>query len=101
MKTLAAILLLCAACAPPAAAQKPPGKSALKVRVRGGRNLVVTEGGRARVLRVADKVDAARLEDASVIFVSRAGGERNDERGATSDEVKGRSPVFSKNKTDD
>lgn len=74
MKMLAATLLLCAACAPPAGAQKAAAASALKVRVRGGRTLVVTDRGRPHALRVGDEVGAARLEEASVIFVSRAGG---------------------------
>lgn len=75
MKILAAALLLCAACAPPpAAAQKAPAPSALRVRVRGGRTLVVTDRGRSHALPVGEEVGAARVEEASVIFVSRAGG---------------------------
>lgn len=74
MRMPAAILLLCAACATPAAAQKAAAPSALKVRVRGGRTLVVTDGGRSHALRFGDEVGAARLEEASVVFVSRAGG---------------------------
>ena len=75
MKTFAASLVLCAACAAAPGgtpAQKGAAADGFRVRAR-GKSLVLTERGRARVLRVADKIDAARIEEASVVFVSRAG----------------------------
>lgn len=70
---VAVILLLWAACAvsPGVAAQ---GRSQ-GFRVRGrGQSIILTERGRTHTLRLGDKVDAARITDASVIFESRAGG---------------------------
>lgn len=61
-------LVLCAVCA-----LAPQGPRALKVRAR-GRNLLVTERGRRHLLRVGELVDAARIEEVSVVFESRAGG---------------------------
>lgn len=76
MKTFAALFILCAACAAAPGgtpAQKGAGTNALRVRAR-GKSLVLTERGRSRVLRVGDGIDAARIEEVSVVFVSRAGG---------------------------
>ncbi len=74
MKAAAVILLVLSAAwvaAPGIVAQRrAPG-----LRVRGrGQTLLLSERGRTHTLRVADKVDAARITDASVIFESRAGG---------------------------
>jgi hypothetical protein len=73
MKAAAVILLVLSAAwvaAPGIVAQRrAPG-----LRVRGrGQTLLLSERGRTHTLRVADKVDAARITDASVIFESRAG----------------------------
>lgn len=53
-------------------AQRRAGKDkdAVKLRAR-GRTLVLTAGGRTRVLNVADEIGAARLEGAGVVFVTR------------------------------
>jgi hypothetical protein len=75
MKTFVALVVLCAACAAApggAPAQKGAAGNTFKVRAR-GKSLVLTERGRSRALRVEDKIDAARIEEASVVFVSRAG----------------------------
>lgn len=70
----AVILLLSAACAAVALGAAAQGRAPAS-RVRGrGRTLLLTERGRTHVLRVGDKVDAARITDASVVFESRAGG---------------------------
>lgn len=74
MKAAAVILLalsvVCAASPGVAAQARATG---LKVRGR-GQTLLLSERGRTHTLRVAGKVDAARITDASVIFESRAGG---------------------------
>lgn len=64
--SLCATLLCCAAAAPP---QAP-----LKVRARGRTSVVVTERGRARTLDLTKQIDAARIEQASALLLSRAGG---------------------------
>jgi hypothetical protein len=74
MMRAAVIILLSAACAA-SSAGGAPGQgitSAVKVRPR-GRTIVLSERGRAHRLDVADKTDAARIEEAKVIFESRAG----------------------------
>lgn len=74
MKTFAAVLLLLAACAAwPAAAAPQRRVPALKVRAK-GRNILLTERGRAHVLGVADKIDAARVKGVTLVFESRAAG---------------------------
>ena len=47
---------------------------AVKVRAKGRRSVVVTERGRAHTLDLKEQVDAMRIEDVSVTFLSRAGG---------------------------
>ena len=63
--SLCASLLCCAAAAP----QAP-----LKVRAKGRTSVVVTERGRARMLDLTKQIDAARIEQASALLLSRAGG---------------------------
>jgi hypothetical protein len=75
MKT-AALLILCALCAAwpgRAAAQKGAARDGIRVRAR-GKSLVLSGRGRSHVLRVADKINAARIKGVTVVFVSRAGG---------------------------
>ena len=69
-KTLA-VISLCAAllCCAAAAAQAP-----VKVRAKGRTSVVVTERGRARTLDLTKHIDAARIEQASALLLSRAGG---------------------------
>ncbi|HEV3470733.1 MAG TPA: hypothetical protein VG148_15520 [Pyrinomonadaceae bacterium] len=71
----AALLILCVLCAVrPSGAPAQKGAAADGVRVRArGRSLVLSERGRSHVLRVADKIDAARIKGVTVVFVSRAG----------------------------
>ncbi len=52
-------------------AQRSNKNAAIKLRVR-GRQLVLTAAGRTHLLKLADdKIDAAKLESAQIIFVSR------------------------------
>ncbi|HEX7316446.1 MAG TPA: hypothetical protein VF297_21260 [Pyrinomonadaceae bacterium] len=67
-KTLAA-LSLCAALLCCAAVPQAP----VKVRVKGRQSIVVTERGRARTLDLTEQIDAARIEQASPLLLSRAG----------------------------
>jgi hypothetical protein len=68
----AVILLLSAVCAAAPGVAARQRASGFKVRGR-GQSIVLSERGRTHTLRVADKVDAARIADASVIFESREG----------------------------
>lgn len=63
---LFSLLLACAA-----GAQTGAG---VRVRVKGRTTVVVTERGRAHSFNLNEQIDAARIEDASALFVSRAGG---------------------------
>ena len=70
-KTLAA-LALCATALWPA-----PGASAqavAKARAKGRGSVVVTERGRAHTINVSKQIDAAHIEDASVLFLTRKDG---------------------------
>lgn len=64
-----AALCLCFGSAESALAQ---GK--VKVRAKGHTSVVVTEGGRAHALKLTELIDAAHIEDASVLFLTRKGG---------------------------
>jgi hypothetical protein len=46
----------------------------VKVRPRGHGSIVVTERGRAHTLNIWKHIDAAHIEDASVLFITRKGG---------------------------
>ncbi|HVF56595.1 MAG TPA: hypothetical protein VM934_10620 [Pyrinomonadaceae bacterium] len=54
------------------AAQRAASKSGYTVRVR-GKGLVLVSQGRSHALDVADKVDAARIEDVTLLFADRRG----------------------------
>jgi hypothetical protein len=72
LKFLTLILVsLCLALGPSrdAAAQ---GK--VKVRAKGRRSVVVTERGRAHTVNLSEQIDAMRIEDASVLFLTRKDG---------------------------
>jgi hypothetical protein len=47
---------------------------AVKVRAKGRRSVVVTERGRPHRLDLTGQIDAMRIEEVSVTFLSRAGG---------------------------
>lgn len=68
-KTLATFSL-CAALLCCAAVPQAP----VRVRAKGRRAVVVTERGRARTLDLSGQIDAARIEKASALLLSRAGG---------------------------
>ena len=54
-------------------AQRGAGAEKTTVRVKGRRSVVLRERGRAHTLDLTKHIDAARIEEASVIFLSRAG----------------------------
>ena len=66
-KSFAALALLCAACAGASA------QDGVKVRTRGRQSIVVTERGRAFTVNLSEQADAARIEDAGVLFLTRRG----------------------------
>jgi hypothetical protein len=74
--TAAVLLALCVACAagarPASAGAAPQGR--VSVRAKGRRAVSVTERGRAHTLDLSQQIDAMRIEEASVLFLSRAGG---------------------------
>lgn len=63
----AALLSLLLACADAA-------QTGVRVRAKGRRAVVVTERGRARTLDLKKHIDAMRIEKASALSLSRAGG---------------------------
>ena len=74
-KASAALLSLCLACAAWAsvrAGAEPQGRVTL--RTKGRRAVVVREGARAHTIDLTRQIDAMRIEDASVTFLTRKGG---------------------------
>jgi hypothetical protein len=69
--TLFSLLLACAAGAQTGTGAAPQVR--VKVRAK-GENAVFTERGRAHTLDLSKHIDAARIEEVSVLFQSRAGG---------------------------
>lgn len=55
-------------------AQGASAQGRVKVRAKGHRSVVVTERGRAHVINVSKQIDAAHIEDASVLFLIRRDG---------------------------
>jgi len=69
----AVLLALCLTCA--AAAQSGgAARGRVGVRAKGRRSVVVTERGRAHAFDLTEQIDAARIEEVSAPFLSRAGG---------------------------
>ncbi|HVF68327.1 MAG TPA: hypothetical protein VM914_11715 [Pyrinomonadaceae bacterium] len=66
------ILILTALCF--GSAQTASAQVKVKVRAKGHTSVVVTERGRAHTLNLAELIDAAHIEDASVLFLTRKGG---------------------------
>jgi len=77
-KAAAVLLLLCLARADAVvsrgAAQQPAAKQGINLRTKGRGAVVVREGGRSHVLDVSQHIEAARIEDASQLFLTRKGG---------------------------
>jgi len=77
-KAATVLLLLCAAwaCAPreSAAAQTSAARRGIALRTKGRRSVVVHMRGRAHTLDLSKHVDAARIEDATELFLTRRGG---------------------------
>lgn len=77
-KAAAVLLLLCLARADAVvsrgAAQQPAAKQGIALRKRGRVSVVVRDGGRAHVLDLSQHIEAARIEDASQLFLTRKGG---------------------------
>jgi hypothetical protein len=69
-KVTHALLSLCLALV---AAQGASAQDKIKVRAK-GRSVVVTERGRAHIVDLSKNVNAERIEDASVIFITRKDG---------------------------
>jgi hypothetical protein len=70
----AVLLALCFACA--AVAQtgaRGAAQGRVTVRAKGRRAVVVTERGRAHTLDLTKQIDAMRIEEVSVLFLSRSG----------------------------
>ena len=73
--TLKLLLLACASlCVAFASAQDASAQGAVRVRARRHTSVVVTEGGRAHTLDLSKQIDAAHIEDASALFLTRRGG---------------------------
>ena len=75
-KAAAALLSLCLACAAsaaPAGARRAQEGGRVTARAKGRRAVVVTERGRAHTLDLTKHIDAARIEDVSVHFLTRRG----------------------------
>ncbi len=75
---VAAVALLLSACLPPGAwgagvGQRVAAPEKVTVRAKGRQSVVVRERGRTRTLDLTKHVDAARIEDVSVIFLTRRG----------------------------
>ncbi len=68
---LASVFLVAGA----AAAQRGAGAEKASARVKGRRSVIVREGGRAHTLDLTKHIDAARIEEASVVFLTRRGDE--------------------------
>jgi hypothetical protein len=76
-KASAALLALCLACAAWAAVPagaRPAPQGRVTVRAKGRRAVVVREGARAHTIDLTRQIDAMRIEDASVTFLTRKGG---------------------------
>jgi hypothetical protein len=76
---LTLLLLLSSACLPAGAAATQGGvrprvaPGGVSVRAKGRRSVVVRERGRAHTLDLTRHIGAARIEDASVVFLTRRG----------------------------
>jgi hypothetical protein len=68
-RTLAALALCASALCANASAQ-----GGVRARAKGHGSVVVTERGRAHTLDLSKQIDAAHIEDASVLFLTRRGG---------------------------
>jgi len=79
-KAATLLLMMLSACLPSFAGATQRGASSraapdkVSVRAKGRRSVVVTERGRAHTLDLTKHIDAARIEDASALFLTRAGG---------------------------
>ena len=69
----AVLLTLCLAGAAQTGGRATP-QGRVAVRAKGRLGVVVTERGRARTLDLSEQIDAMRIEEVSVTFLSRAGG---------------------------
>ena len=67
------LLTLAALCLASGCARAAPAQGSVKARAKGRGSVVVTERGRAHILNVSRHVDAAKIEDAEVLFLTRRG----------------------------
>jgi hypothetical protein len=68
------ILIIASLCFVTASARSASAQGRVKVRAKGHGSIVVTERGRARTLDISKQIDAAHIEDADVLFITRKGG---------------------------
>jgi hypothetical protein len=77
-KAAAVLLLLCLARADAvvsrSAAQQPAARQGISLRTSGRHAVVVREGGRSHVLDLSQHIEAARIEGATRLFLTRKGG---------------------------
>lgn len=69
----AALFVLASACLLSGAPAAQRGAEEASARVKGRRSVTVRERGRAHTLDLTKHVDAARIEEASVVFLTRRG----------------------------
>ena len=55
-------------------AESASAQAKVRVRAKGHTSVVVTERGRAHTIKLAELIDAAHVEDASVLFLTRRDG---------------------------
>src|ERR1700755_3290564 len=68
------ILIIASLCFVSASACSASAQERVKVRAKGHGSVVVTERGRAHNVDVSKQIDAAHIEDASVLFLTRKDG---------------------------
>jgi hypothetical protein len=68
------ILILATLCLVSASARSAPAQERVRVRAKGHGSVVVTERGRAHTLDLSKQIDAAHIEDAGVLFLTRKDG---------------------------
>ncbi|HKG11933.1 MAG TPA: hypothetical protein VKB12_01285 [Pyrinomonadaceae bacterium] len=68
------IIILASLCLAFGGARGASAQGRARARAKGHGSVVVTERGRAHTLNLSKQIDAAHIEDASVLFLTRRGG---------------------------
>ena len=68
------LLILASLCFAHVSAQSAAAQGRVRVRAKGHTSVVVTERGRAHTINLLKQIDAAHIEDASVLFLTRKDG---------------------------